>query len=302
MRRLLLATIAALACVLPAAAQADSTTALSGSLTMTSDPGDWVGAGQSYSYATPDTSFRLHGDSLYYDGNLVRVALNGPGGDWWFLNFQAPTGQRLTPGSTFDGAIRGVQSAPPPGVSPRMDVFGNGRGCNMLTGSFTVHDVVYGPYGYLQGLHLTFVQHCEGGEPALHGELDVMGEPGPTAQAVAVTIDPSGVAQRPGGAAVVSGTITCAVPTDAWFSVSATQQSRKGTTSGWASVEVATCGPTPQPWSATMPPDGPAFTSGTAQVNVSANLFDAWYTQYLSQNPVFAPGGASAAVALRVAH
>jgi hypothetical protein len=299
MKRLLLATLVALACVSPGAAQA-GTAALSGSLTMTSDSGDYIGAGQSYSYATPDSSFVLHGDALYYDGNWARVTVTGANGDWWYLNFQAPTGQTLTPGVTYDGAIRGIQSVPPPGASPRMDVFGNGRGCNMLTGSFTVLDVVYGPYGYLQDLHLTFVQHCEGGAPALRGELSVSGPPGPTAQAVAVTIDPSGGVHRPGGAAVVTGTISCAVPTDAWFSVSATQETKKGTTFGFASVEVATCGPTAQRWSATALTDGPAFSSGTAQVEVSANLVDDWYTQYLGQNPVFTSGSASALVALRL--
>ncbi|MDQ3822673.1 MAG: hypothetical protein M3321_05475 [Actinomycetota bacterium] len=299
MKRLLVLAAAALSCVAPGAAQAD-TTALSGSLTMTSDPGDWVGAGASYAYATPESSFRLRGDARFYDGNYVRVSLTGPGGDWWYLNFQAPTGQRLTPGVTYDGAIRGIQSAPPPGPSPRMDVYGNGRGCNTLTGSFTVHDVVYGPYGYLQDLHLSFEQHCEGAEAALRGEVDVTGPAGPPAQAVAVTIDPSGTAQRPGGAAVVHGTISCAVPTEAWFNVSATQQTRKGTASGWASVAVANCGPAPEPWSATLRSTDVPFAAGTAQVHAAASLFDAWYTQYLAHNPIYATGDASSDVALRL--
>ena len=301
MNRRIVTALAVLACALPAAAQA-GTTATFGSLTMTSDPGDWIGGGQSYSYATPDSSFVMHGDGLYYDGNWVSVSVTGQNGDWWALGFQAPTGQQLTPGVTYDGAVRGPQSAPPPGASPRMDVWGNHRACNTVTGSFTVLDVAYGPYGYLQDLHLTFEQHCEGGTPALRGELAVSGPAGPPAQAVAVTIDPSGVAQRPGGAAVVTGTISCAVPTDAWFSVFATQETRKGTTSGFASVEVPSCDATPKPWSATVPPEGTAFVSGTAEVEASASVFDAWYTQYLGANPVFASDAATAAVSLKQRH
>ena len=298
MKRFTLAALAALAFVLPATAHADPN-ATSGSLTMTSDPGDWLGGGAAYAFATPDSSFLMHGDALDYDGNYVNVYVTGAGGEWWSLSFQAPTGQTLTSGVTYDGAIRGIQSAPPPGASPRMDIYGDYRGCNTLAGSFTVLDVAYGPYGYLQALHLTFVEHCEGGAPALRGELDVTGPAGPPAQAVSVTVDPSGVAQRPGGGAAVHGTITCAVPTDAWFSVSATQQTKKGTASGSASVEVATCGPTPQSWSATVPPSGTAFVAGPAQVEAFANVLDDWYTQYLGHNPVYATDDASTIVTLK---
>jgi Family of unknown function (DUF6299) len=298
MKRWIVVALAALACALPGAAQA-GTSATFGSLTMTSDPGDWIGGGQNYSYGTPDSSFVMHGDALYYDGNRVSVSVTGANGDWWGLGFQAPTGQRLTPGVTYDGAIRGIQSAPPPGASPRMEVWGNHRACNTLTGSFTILDVVYGPYGYLQDLHLTFEQHCEGGTPALRGEIEVAGPAGPPAQAVTVTIDPAGGSHRPGGGAAVSGTIACAVPTDAWLSVSATQQTRKGMASGSVGVEVPSCDATPRPWSATVPSDGPTFTAGTAQVQASASLFDAWYTQYFGANPVFASGAATAAVSLR---
>ena len=297
MRRLLFAAAAALALVSSGAAGA-GTTALSGSLTMTSDPGDWVGGGTSYSYATPDSSFVLEGNALHFDGNRVRVSLTAPGGDWWYLSFQAPTGQTLTPGATYDGATRVIESSA--GPSPRMDVSGNGRGCNALTGSFTVVDVVYGPYGYLQDLHLTFEQHCEGAEAALRGELDVSGPAGPPAQAMTVTINPSGIAQRPGGAAVVSGTVACAVPTDAWFTVFATQETRKGLASGSGDVQLAGCGPTPQPWTATVAPSDVSFTNGTAHVEVPTSVFDAWYTQYLGHNPVYAASTASADVSLRL--
>jgi hypothetical protein len=50
-------------------------------------------------------------------------------------------------------------------------VSGEGRGCNELTGSFTVTQAVYGgsDSSYLQDFEATFEQHCEGAEPAMPG-------------------------------------------------------------------------------------------------------------------------------------
>ena len=299
---LALAALATAATLLqPGAARADLVPATSGTLTMTSDPGDWLGGGQSYSFATPDASFLTHGDALYFDGNYVRVWMNAPN-DWWDLEFQAPTGQRLASGVTYSGAVRGPQSSPPPGDLPRMDVFGDGRGCNTLVGSFTVHDVVYGPYGYLQRLHVSFEDHCEGADPALRGELDVTAPPAPPAQDVHVTVEPGGVVVRPGGGAFVHGTISCAVPYSAYVDVSVNEQTKKGVVSGTAwSVPVDCPGPTPTAWSATVRSDsGASFAAGSAQVTASTGAFDATYTQYLGQNPVYVYASQTANVQLVV--
>jgi hypothetical protein len=302
-RLILVALVACALVAFPARARADYVAATQGSLTMTSDPGDYIGGGQSYSFATPDYTFLTHGDATYFDGNMLVVQVSGAG-EWWYLGFQAPTGQTLTPGVTYANAIRGLQSSPPPGSQPRMDIFGDGRGCNTLTGSFTVLDVTYGPYGYLQSFHVTFEQHCEGATPALRGELNVVAPPAPTAQSVHLTIDPSGVAARPSGAAVVSGTISCALPYTAYLNVYVTQQTKKGLITGSAySVEVPCSGPSPTAWSATVPPDGKTlFTAGPAQVQASTSAFDDYYTQYLGQNPIFASDSQTATAQLRLPH
>ena len=78
---------------------------------MTSDPGDWVGQGQSYSLATPDATFLTHGDATYYDGNMLVVQVSGPG-QWWYLAFQAPTDSSVVLGQTTarpsDGRLRTI--------------------------------------------------------------------------------------------------------------------------------------------------------------------------------------------------
>jgi hypothetical protein len=43
-----------------------------------------------------------------------------------------------------------------------MDISGNGRGCNTLTGQFTVNSITFWP-------DTTFEQHYEGATPALRG-------------------------------------------------------------------------------------------------------------------------------------
>ncbi len=68
----LLALVAAVA--LPGRA-AGSVAASSGSLTMTSDPGDYIGQGANYSFTTPDASFFTRGDAYFFDGNMVGVSV-----------------------------------------------------------------------------------------------------------------------------------------------------------------------------------------------------------------------------------
>ena len=302
MKRAALALLVLVAAALPSTARADDVAAVSGSLTMTSDLGDPVGQGNSYSLVMPDASFMTHGDATYYDGNMVRVRAYAAG-EWWSLEFQAPTGQTLTAGVTYANAIRGVQSSPPPGPLPRMDVFGDGRGCNTVDGSFTVLGATYGPYGYLQSFHVTFEQHCDGLVPALHGELDVVAPPAPTAQSIQLTIDPAGVAARPSGDAVVHGTIACALPVTTTVDVTVTQQTKKGPLSAAASVEARCDGPSGSPWSATVPSGSKTpFGPGSADVLAASGAFEDYYSQYLGQNPITVRTSQTATVELRLPH
>lgn len=47
---------------------------------------------------------------------------------------------------------------------------GEGRGCNTLTGWFVVDSVTYNGAA-VTAIDLRFEQHCEGGTPALFGEI-----------------------------------------------------------------------------------------------------------------------------------
>jgi hypothetical protein len=52
-----------------------------------------------------------------------------------------------------------------------LDISGESRGCNTLTGRFEVLEAVYGASGEVERFAATFEQHCEGGGPALLGSV-----------------------------------------------------------------------------------------------------------------------------------
>jgi hypothetical protein len=131
-------------------------------LVMTSDPGDYIGQGQSWSYTTTNGSIGVGGGR-----NGISAGVDGANGDWWYLDFYPSSGDILASGSTYQ-ATRYPFNYPGAG----MDISGNGRGCNTLTGQFTVNSISVGLDGALRYASISFTQHCEGGTPALRGTLD----------------------------------------------------------------------------------------------------------------------------------
>ncbi|MFI7522273.1 hypothetical protein [Micromonospora globbae] len=167
----LTAAVGGLMVVGTAHAQAVST----GSLSFHGDSGDYISQGKSYSYATS------RGDELTVSsssGSTVSISVNAYNGDWWTLTFDAPGTQVLAP-RTYSAAHR----HPFNGTGPGLSLSGEGRGCNELTGSFTVSKAVFGPDGYVQAFDATFEQHCEGGNPAARGEVHISNRPPPSGAA-----------------------------------------------------------------------------------------------------------------------
>ena len=88
-------------------------------------------------------------------------------GLWWWLTFSSATlGQPLA-AQVYQGATRWPFQGP--GV-PGLDVSGDGRGCNTLSGAFQIEELVRDAAG-LSRLTATFEQHCENGATALRGCL-----------------------------------------------------------------------------------------------------------------------------------
>jgi hypothetical protein len=175
-RRVLAAALSLTAAVggLLLAGTAQAQTVSTGSVSFSGDAGDFITQGKSYSYSTSK------GDGLSVSsstGSAVSISVNAYNGDWWTLDLDAPGTQVLTPG-TYSAAHRYGFN----GTGPGLDLSGEGRGCNELTGSFTVSKAVFGPQGYVQAFDATFEQHCEGGTPAARGEIHIS-NPAPPPQA-----------------------------------------------------------------------------------------------------------------------
>jgi VCBS repeat-containing protein len=141
-------------------------------LTMTSQPGDYIGQGRTYSFGAGSGTFTA---SRNYDNGVSLSYTSTGGSEWWYLDFAAPNNQTLTPGY-YGGAARfPFQSANQPGL----DVDGDGRGSNTLTGNFTVRQAIYDANGNVLNFDATFEQHSEGATPALFGEIQYNYAPGP---------------------------------------------------------------------------------------------------------------------------
>jgi hypothetical protein len=142
--------------ILAAAAQAQVT-----SLSLNSDPGDFIGGGENVFFTPADGPFNAQASGTTF----VNASFFGPGNAFWFLNFGAPQGQSLALG-TYTGVTNSAITN-----GPTMDIVGNGRGCDTITGQFTVLELTYNADGSLASLDVAFEQHCEGVTPALRGEF-----------------------------------------------------------------------------------------------------------------------------------
>jgi len=135
------------------------------SLILESEPGEYVGAGRNYFFQASDGTFTV---GPAFTGNAVEVNFReqAPGMERWTLTFAARNNARLAVG-IYTGATRWpFQSFTEPGL----DVSGNNRGCNTITGDFEVHEITYDG-DVVTSLRVSFEQHCEGLAPALRGEI-----------------------------------------------------------------------------------------------------------------------------------
>jgi hypothetical protein len=239
------------------------------SLEFAGDGGDYITQGQQWSYGSDATdSVRALAEG---DGRVVKFDVDGANGDWWYLTFAAPTGQPLTPG-TYTGATR----YPFHGSGPGLSLSGEGRGCNTLTGAFTVLRAEFGPDGEVLEFDATFEQHCEGLAPAARGRIQVgPPEPPPAPMLVGLTVDARGTANTQTGRAVISGTVTCTKDTTVHLAGAVTQVLRRSVTTGDFATSVACSAGVIVPWAGAAEPDGSAsFKRGDVAVVVTATAPD----------------------------
>jgi hypothetical protein len=246
-----------------------------GTLSFSGDSGDYISGGKSYSYSTDG------GDGLKVssaNGSTLSVSVNAYNGDWWYLDISAPSGQTLVPGTYTD-----AHRYPFNGTGPGLALFGNGRGCNTLTGSFTIVNAVFGPNGYVQTFDATFEQHCEGAAEAARGEVHIANPPPPPALALQLAVATDGTASTLNGNATVHGTVSCNTPTTVNLSGTVVQVVKQVLIRGSFSTQVACLPGAPIPWTGTAVPTGTTpFQKGDAEVKTQASGYDSQYGTYVT--------------------
>lgn len=139
-----------------------------------STAGDPVGQGHSVSYTLGTMVVTPTFDPTR---QYVSVNVTAPDGFTfiWHLNFQAPAGQTLAPGTYLNAGLWPFQSSSAPGLS-----VSNGISCGNIpgiTGQFTVLEIQYDSSNAIQRFHATFQQTCNGATGSLTGEIYVVANP-----------------------------------------------------------------------------------------------------------------------------
>ena len=129
-----------------------------------SEPGDYIGQGAEVTFTATDGAFSL-GTTF---NNGVQVTFSSPGfPNRWNLNLAAPGGAVLQAGAYESAERWPFQSTGHPGLA----FYGEGRGCNTLTGRFDVLELVRDTGGNITQFAANWEQHCEGLQPALFGQI-----------------------------------------------------------------------------------------------------------------------------------
>jgi hypothetical protein len=126
-------------------------------VSLTGEHGDTILADLDATYTSADGPIDLSGGAF---GVEVRVA-------GWIIDFTPATGQALVAG-TYPNAVRAHAGLPGAGLS----LEGNGRGCNAVSGSFTIASIQWSPAGEPTSLTASFQQSCDGG-PLAYGYIDI---------------------------------------------------------------------------------------------------------------------------------
>lgn len=129
------------------------------SLAMDSDPGEYIGQGESWRHGS------AYGESIDVDvfgaGNIVQAAIRARDGEEWTVSWSTRDGSSLHAGTYGTG----------PGGAGSQGYGGHGRGCGTFGGSFTIAAIEYGTNGALRTFDVSFTAYCENLPEALRGEF-----------------------------------------------------------------------------------------------------------------------------------
>ena len=140
---------------------------------LTSDVGDFVGGGHSYTYSKSNAAL-----SVTTQG--PQLSINVEGDQRWHAEFRMPSNYSSLSTGTYNGLARYLFHDA--GIGG-FEWTGDGRGCNQSSSSITITKVVYEGTS-LAELQLQFIQYCDNSSGALRGDIywnsrDATKPPGP---------------------------------------------------------------------------------------------------------------------------
>ena len=147
-------------------------------LTLQSQPGDFIGQGGTFDITyTPANSQNFSAQAFILIGSpptpsylqfIMGTVTGGSDNTYSILQFATNhLGIPMQPGFYPNAERAPFASAGHPGL----DVSFQNRGCNTLTGNFTVLAVTFGANNAIDSFSANFEQHCEGAAPALFGQF-----------------------------------------------------------------------------------------------------------------------------------
>jgi hypothetical protein len=125
-----------------------------------SEPGDYIGGGGSNHYTSANANISVNGTA---DNMTFSVTTST---EFWYVNLAAPQDEKLHPGNFYNAERAPFRT----GRAPGLDVFGDGRGCNEVWGTFTIYQITTNTEGGITMLDAAFTQRCESSTaPTLKG-------------------------------------------------------------------------------------------------------------------------------------
>jgi hypothetical protein len=136
------------------------------SLSVQSDPGEWIGQGETLSTSAAQATFNAWlndspGRPAAGQNVILQVTSSGR---YWYLRFQAPDGELLVPGIYQNARTAGAAG------QPGLNISADSRGCES-NGTFVVKEASYGPDLQVVAFRATFTQYCASSSAALRGEI-----------------------------------------------------------------------------------------------------------------------------------
>ena len=139
-------------------------------VSITSDPDDYVGRGRSMTFTLENSLFIANvGNNGGYLSIVIRPK-SGTTPEWGFI-VTSPNGSAISPGTY-------TTTRNPVSDSWSADFGGDGRGCGRITGKIVVHAFDFIAVNQaIRNFRASFEQHCEGAPAALRGEVAVLADP-----------------------------------------------------------------------------------------------------------------------------